>query len=207
MKRTETEKKRWRERYDVRKVTGMCTVHGKLLAVDGKTRCQMCVDRVEKRKSVARVLGFCVAHNTVRAMSGKVICHICSDQERDRRKVRKSNSNCQVHPKRGAVFGRTVCQACLDYNRIQAGRLKHAVFAHYGEKCACTGCSNPFPGLDFLTIDHINNDGAAHRKQIGNSIYAWLKKNKFPGDFQTLCWNCNMAKSRHGGVCPHLVQR
>jgi hypothetical protein len=28
-------------------------------------------------------------------------------------------------------------------------------------------------------------------------------KNNFPPEFQILCFNCNLGRSRSGGVCPH----
>ena len=36
-------------------------------------------------------------------------------------------------------------------------------------------------------------------------MYRWLEKNGFPSGFQTLCHNCNWAKSRGG--CPHQRKR
>ena len=59
-----------------------------------------------------------------------------------------------------------------------------------------------FPA-NILTVDHINNDGVAHRKKIKKrNIYQWLTKNNFPEGFQTLCMNCNFAKGIYG-KCPH----
>ena len=88
------------------------------------------------------------------------------------------------------------------YKEIKAEFTKRA-FDHYGWSCTCCGESEPI----FLTIDHINNDGADHRREIGNKngawIYKWLVDNSFPDNFQTLCWNCNMGKHRNGGICPH----
>jgi hypothetical protein len=60
----------------------------------------------------------------------------------------------------------------------------------------------------FLTIDHINNDGAQHRRPSGRrmkgeKLTRWLILNNFPEGFQILCWNCNCGKSRNGGICPH----
>jgi hypothetical protein len=87
--------------------------------------------------------------------------------------------------------------------------LKLEVIQIYGGKCACKGCTVTHP--DFLTVDHKNNDGAKHRKQMRSgkkvksltSFYAWLKKRGFPKDrFQLLCWNCNLSKYQHGS-CPH----
>jgi len=66
--------------------------------------------------------------------------------------------------------------------------------------CECCLCDN----INFLTVDHINNDGFKHRKIIGGgSIYNWLIKNNFPKGFQILCWNCNMGKAKNHGICPH----
>ncbi len=52
---------------------------------------------------------------------------------------------------------------------------------------------------------HINGGGSKHRKElglIGRAFYAWLVHNNFPSGFQTLCHNCNQAKSLYG-ICPH----
>ena len=91
--------------------------------------------------------------------------------------------------------------------RIKYKQQREAVFQHYGKSCACCGEDEPM----FLTIDHVNNDGAAHRKGNGgsahNNIYAWLVIRKFPSGFQTLCRNCNEGKNRNGGVCPHVSKR
>lgn len=82
-------------------------------------------------------------------------------------------------------------------------RLRHeAIMAYGGYICACCGETEP----RFLTIDHINNDGAAHRKTLKNrgaSIFKWLKDNGYPEGFQILCMNCNHGKAHNGGICPH----
>jgi hypothetical protein len=70
--------------------------------------------------------------------------------------------------------------------------------------CACCGESN----TKFLSIDHINNDGASHRRSLGlkngSGLYKWLKKEKYPSGFQILCFNCNLGKQINGGMCPHV---
>jgi hypothetical protein len=92
-------------------------------------------------------------------------------------------------------------------------KAKLEVVQHYGGKCACCGETE----LLFLTMDHINNDGAKHRREmsdgkrtssgreVGSQIYFWLRKNNFPTGFQILCWNCNCGRNLNGGVCPHRV--
>ena len=87
-----------------------------------------------------------------------------------------------------------------EYYRWARPKRKAEVLAAYGNKCACCGESAPV----FLTIDHINNEGAAERKATrttGSTFYAWLQRRGYPPGYQVLCWNCNWAKS-HGG-CPH----
>ncbi len=82
-------------------------------------------------------------------------------------------------------------------------KLRHlAVMAYGGYRCACCGETEP----KFLTLDHIFNDGNAHRKSMRNrgaGIYKWLRDHKYPAGFQILCMNCNHGKALNKGVCPH----
>ena len=80
--------------------------------------------------------------------------------------------------------------------------LRQTIIAAYGSKCACCGEDE----FLCLTIDHINNDGAERRRNEhgrGPKFYRWLIANEYPSDFQVLCWNCNIAKYKNGGTCPH----
>ena len=78
------------------------------------------------------------------------------------------------------------------------------VLNHYGSRCNCCGETE----RGFLTIDHVRNDGAAHRRQllpshrVGLGWYRWIVRHKYPDFLQILCWNCNMSKARLG-ACPH----
>lgn len=83
---------------------------------------------------------------------------------------------------------------CATHKKFRS-RIKEIVLNHYSNntlKCQCCG-EDDYHGL---TIDHINNDGTEHRKEVGtgNGLYKWLIKNNFPGGFQVLCWNCNCIK-------------
>lgn len=85
-------------------------------------------------------------------------------------------------------------------------------------ECRCCGETL----LAFLQLDHINGDGAAHRREIGmrqgveeqthqvkiggNGLPYWLKKHGYPEGFQVLCANCNLGK-RIGKYCPHEIER
>ena len=81
--------------------------------------------------------------------------------------------------------------------------FREAVLDHYGRRCACCGEAQ----VVFLTVDHVNNDGAEHRKTVhASGIYRWLLRRGFPPGFQILCFNCNCGKQRNGGTCPHQNQ-
>lgn len=97
-----------------------------------------------------------------------------------------------------------ICHNCLDLKSQQNFLLKIEVMKHYGDgKCQC--CSEKI--IHFLSIDHINENGAEHRREIGNrtgiSFYQWLKTNNFPSGYQTMCHNCNTGKHINKGICPH----
>lgn len=90
----------------------------------------------------------------------------------------------------------------LAREKIRRGKIRDAVFTAYGGYvCACCGERND----QFLTIDHIDGCGGAERRRqgLGQSFYAWLRKNGFPPGFQVLCYNCNLGRAKNDGVCPH----
>lgn len=92
------------------------------------------------------------------------------------------------------------------------GLRREVLNAYGGMKCACCGETEE----QFLTLDHINNDGADHRREllgksgkvpgVTGSLYGSLKKKGFPPGFQVLCMNCNFSKFRNGGVCIHQAK-
>ena len=142
--------------------------------------------------------------------SGETRCTACrAKRARERRKTdpeyreRKDAVTAkwrEDNPDRNAAYCKTVRE-----------EWKLTVLRHYSggvPQCAC--CEEPH--VEFLTIDHIGNDGAAHRKVLrksgvnGSTFYWWLIKNNFPDGFQVLCMNCNFAKGAFG-ECPHETER
>ena len=85
----------------------------------------------------------------------------------------------------------------LAYNKERHKSLKMQVLNQYSitQYPSCAKCG--IDDVDVLCIDHINGDGAAHRKHIksGNHLYTWLITNNFPEGYQVLCHNCNWKKS------------
>lgn len=63
----------------------------------------------------------------------------------------------------------------------------------YGSECKTCGETQPL----FLNLDHIENDGAEHRREIGTALLAvWARQNNYPSNLQILCDNCNLTKAR-----------
>ena len=99
------------------------------------------------------------------------------------------------------------------YCKAQRIRILQETVEAYGGKCSCCGETR----ILFLTIDHVNNDGATERRGLGDgpsakskkgragiNFYRHLKKAGFPQDrYRLLCFNCNCGRARNDGVCPH----
>lgn len=99
----------------------------------------------------------------------------------------------------------TRCKVCYNAkcqrnNRRADNKLRETVLAMYGRVCNCPGCDVNNPA--FLSLDHVNDDGAAHRAELGNRNYTSAVRREAvkeyrPDRFQILCHNCNLAKNRH----------
>ena len=128
------------------------------------------------------------------------ICRICqvekSDTEfyRDRRASSGLWSVCKMcsdeRHKRYYIEHR---EKCREYGRNFVQHLKLKALLHYlnGEiKCAHCG----FNDIRALSIDHINGGGHSHTKNLTETLYNWLRRNKYPEGFQVLCMNCQFIK-------------
>ena len=117
-----------------------------------------------------------------------------------------------THNKKGDLGN--VCFKCCKktkqklHNSKRRQQAKDKLYNLLGNKCACCNQGDRM----YLQIDHVNNDGAAHRESINNG-----GKNRtnpysanhpkhlikhlelFPSSLQILCANCNYAKQRNGG--------
>lgn len=77
---------------------------------------------------------------------------------------------------------------------------RRLVIEHYGSSCACCGETEYM----FLTIEHRNGNGSAHRKRVGASnVPHDIIKNGYPEEYEVLCYNCNCGKNINKGICPH----
>lgn len=116
---------------------------------------------------------------------------------RDRKIAKGICRGCLSKP---VVKGFTYCQKCKDAFKTYRTKLRDEVFAAYGgPRCQCCKENR----VECLQVDHVNNDGAAHRRQIGRTaqaLYIWLKRNGYPAGFQILCASCNQIKRVFGYV-------
>jgi hypothetical protein len=196
--------------------TGLCVACGKRPLDNGYIRCVDCRirhnDSTRSRKSRNKANGLCACGNL--ATDGYKACCKC-------RETAIKNQEANTHD--NLMFGRckrckvpvvntTYCPQCAkiisNRGKKSKGKLRDLVISHYGGyKCVCCGETEKL----FLTLDHINDDGAAHRRSINPSaprqatserLCSWLRDNNFPPGFQVLCFNCNIGKHRNG-VCPH----
>lgn len=87
-------------------------------------------------------------------------------------------------------------------------RLRNEAFEAYGGRCVCCGIEE----ITVLQLDHIHDDGSAHRQAIGwgtgkgvggqssasgSTTYRWLRQRGWPaGIVQILCANCHVSKTK-----------
>lgn len=144
-------------------------------------------------------------------------CSKCNEDKPESEFYLKSDGRLATECK-DCTKGRTAARYIAKYDEIRAvdnaaaarrrSIVKDAVFEAYGGYvCVCCGETEKL----FMTLDHINNDGAEFRRRIsgrrtgaGYITYRWLVLNNFPDGFQVLCMNCNHGKRMNNGVCPHV---
>jgi len=175
-----------------------------------KRKCQKCGKEKE--------LNEFVKHN--KATCGYIhVCKLCRNKyQRERYKIPKirealiesakqwRKDNIEQARARGREYCKRPEYRCKDnvYRKKKRQSIKLEVIQNYGGKCECCGETI----MEFLTIDHINNNGGEHMKELGyrtsTQFYAWLKRNNYPkDDLRLLCWNCNSGRVLNNGVCPH----
>lgn len=82
------------------------------------------------------------------------------------------------------------------------------ILSALGSGCACCGER----AVSMLDVDHVKNDGAAHRAERRQRASYWVYKDIIASNydrtrFQILCRNCNWSKFAAGGRCEHELIR
>lgn len=146
----------------------------------------------------------CKTKKRIKVGSNQSYCRQCWNEYR--REYYKKNP--EVHKKFVVSWRKKNPEKVKVFSKRCVIKLKLETLSHYGELvCKCCGDKH----WQFLTIDHIDNDGAKERKELGISggseFYYWLKKNNYPKkNYQILCLNCNRAKYDYG-QCPHQNEK
>jgi len=136
-------------------------------------------------------------------------CTLCTEYHKNRKRQSRKNSEglCSSCLIKDPLPNLKYCEICHERNKNASKKMtqkyRKIVINAYGGKCNC--CNNTNPRI--LQLDHINNDGKFHRKQINTTMYKWAIKNKFPLNLQLLCANCHMIKTIYGKCLPtdHLT--
>jgi hypothetical protein len=90
------------------------------------------------------------------------------------------------------------CRECMNAIHAESAR-RHRVelLKVLGGECLSCGFANQLA----LQVDHVNGNGSAHRRSVGNShactLLRLVKEN--PDDYQLLCANCNVIKRHVNG--------
>jgi hypothetical protein len=90
-------------------------------------------------------------------------------------------------------------------NRNRRLEVRRQILALFGGACRCCGERQH----QFLTLDHVHNDGNAERRIMPNYFSLFrrlLRQGNADKRYQLLCWNCNCAKA-HYSRCPHKAGR
>lgn len=186
---------------------GLCKECGKCPPKTGLKKCASCAEKCckamkkwkDKKTQEWRAAGKCTKCGAT-PKPGYAQCNKCVRKANEAQKRRKAKGKCGSCQS-SAIKGESLCFECKKARQAKRQALKEEVFAAYGGyQCACCGTQI----RQFLTIDHVNNDGGKHRREIGSkTIHRWLRKHNFPAGFQVLCFNCNHGRHLNGGVCPH----
>jgi hypothetical protein len=125
-------------------------------------------------------------------------CKVCQ-------KVRRSPAEYKEKvSKQGKEYYAKTSSKTRKQTRERMAALKLEVLTFYSPNhilgCCWSGCT--VADIDMLSLDHVNNDGADHRRLInktyrnrgGEKLYRIVKRENFPTGFQTLCMNHQLKK-------------
>jgi len=105
-------------------------------------------------------------------------------------------SKCHYQANKEKIKERTTKWKKKNWDRFnEMARKRHASrklasIQAYGGKCKCG-----IEQIEFLTIDHISDNGAEEKQERKTvNIHIWLKRRNYPPGYQVLCGSCNLKK-------------
>lgn len=165
-------------------------------------------ERIKAYKKAKRIRlreeGICLHCEKVK--TDKCLCDGCLEKQKERQRKdaieREKTGLCWCGNERRE--GRKQCENCIARADVVIKKyiksLRIRVIAGYGGQCKCCGENTE----ELLELDHINGDGAEHRKTglSSTQLYKIVERAGFPNDYQILCVTCNKCK-RRSRECPH----
>jgi hypothetical protein len=141
-------------------------------------------------------------------LSGYRMCEQCRAYRRERTQARiaaiRVSGLCLwcPNPVKGVQTGARLCDDCQIRRRERKREIKRLVLEQYGGvRCAKCGVTH----LAVLSLDHVDGDGAAHRRREfgrqdagGTIFYRRLLNQGCPKEprLQVLCMNCHFLKDQ-----------
>ncbi len=119
---------------------------------------------------------------------------------RERRNYRRSPLKQQARIKSRLKWQKANPKKLAKTQRAYHQRLKAAVIEKYGGRCKC--CDEK--AIQFLTVDHVHNNGKQERIKLGSGYGIYRKLLRYKRvlkSYTILCFNCNIAKFVYGH-CP-----
>lgn len=177
---------------------------------ENRARCSQCLlttrqAQNEKYRSLVKA-GLCGGCGQQPPEMGKAKCRPCLDKYNEKARSPKARAREQAYHKK--YYANTVNSERRNAGvRRRWAALRDEIYGRYGKRCGCCGETTP----EFLSIDHKNGDGAAHRRQIFNNTQRVSGGNKYmiairddpdQSRYWVLCFNCNMSRGLRG-YCPH----
>jgi len=147
----------------------------------------------------------CDSEFTPKRSNSKYCSYKCGNSAAKKREYekRKQSGFCYTCGVNLRFENRIRCINCIEkHSQCEAKRRtkrRRRFIETYGGKCTCCGLNN----WQFLTLDHIEDDGSVDRNVRSDyQIYNCAINNYQPNRYQVLCANCNCAKQWYG-ECPH----
>lgn len=195
-----------RQRRKKRAIINQCDC-GRPSVPDGRL-CTNCLEIArlfqEQRRKQHRQKGTCLTCGA-NLQSGQTTCIKCNSRA-TKSTLERYHQN--IASKTCAFCGNRLNKSAFRCDRCHAQHITHGklrwhkerrlVIDHYGNKCVCCGETI----IEFLEVDHINNNGKSHRKITGSHICSWIIRHNYPTDLQLLCSKCNHGRARFE-ICPH----
>ena len=129
----------------------------------------------------------------------------CDDPKRQRQREIQRAYRARVRDKRREWNNKWMMtnKDRFTFLRVQSNaRRRRTVLLMYADPICCQKCG--FDQIDGLVLDHIEDDGHLHRKELGIScrgdkgdgkvIYELIRRNGKIDKLQILCANCNTMK-------------